>query len=85
MIRTVRDSIFSHLRDQMMILFQEGRDELSGGVVGIGKKVERVKVKRIEEEGHFIEEGSRLPVREDEAFMDTTCERDGKNTLQGSH
>ena len=68
----IRHRILTYLRDEMVIVAQEGLDDFPAGVVGIGQKNRRDDRWAARSPGTpiFIEEGARVPVGANHSFVD---------------
>jgi len=60
-------------------LRQQAADDVPGGVVGVGHKIERLlHAQRVDQQDHLVEQGSLVAVGEYDAFVDATRQRDSE-------
>jgi len=71
-------------REPVVPLGQQSADNLAGGIVGVGREVERLlQCQGIEQPDHLVQQGWLVAVGKHGAFVDATGQRQGKYAGQG--
>src|SRR5271169_1729297 len=77
----IGNGIHSHQRDKVIPLLKQRSHDLPSAIISVSDKVKRRKTERIQKRKHLIQKSLGIPIGKDNPFMDTTCNRNGKNTL----